>query len=379
MRVNNTPAISTPAVKHLRILIVDDQQANVRFLECILESAGFCNVESLTDPRKVLASCVKNTPDLILLDLHMPHVSGLSLIPLITAELRHEIYLPILVLTADATSEPRQKALSSGAKDFLAKPLDADEVLQRCTNLLLTRALYKQIESQNQSLEEKVHQRTQELAEAQTEILNRLALAAEYRDDATGQHTKRVGMLAAMLGRAIGLPEDEVELLRLTAPVHDVGKIGIPDRVLLKPGKLTPGEFEIMKSHTTIGGEILGKSRFRVMQFAREIALAHHERWDGMGYPQRSSGELIPLSARITAVVDVFDALTHARPYKEAWPLPRALTTIEQEQGRHFDPKLVTAFVDAIKASGLQKLAEKLTAESGNLSPLPNAIIESAR
>ena len=187
-------------------------------------------------------------------------------------------------MTADITTEAKQRALASGANDFLSKPLDTTEVILRIKNLLRTRWLQAELRQHNETLEAKVLERTRQLAEAQLEILDRLAIAAEYRDDDTGQHTKRVGKLAAIIARGLGQSEDQVEVLRLAATLHDVGKIGVPDRVLLKPDKLTAEEFEIIKSHTIIGGEILGKSKFAILQMAREIAVSHHERWDGTGY-----------------------------------------------------------------------------------------------
>lgn len=347
-----------------RVLIVDDEEANIRLLEFMLESAGYHDTAGISDPRRVLGECRERTPDLILLDLQMPHIGGLQLMKLILEEFSEEAYLPILVLTADLTPEAKRKALASGAKDFLPKPFDAAELLLRIQNLLTTRALYKQIEVHNSNLKNRVEERTQALAAAEIEILDRLALAAEYRDDETGQHTHRVGLLAAMMAEAAGQSAEEVEFLRLAAPLHDVGKIGIPDRVLLKPGKLTTEELKIMRSHTTIGGDILAGSRFPVLQLARQIAVCHHERWDGTGYPQAISGESIPLAARITAIADVFDALTHARPYKEAWPVQRAIETIKEESGRHFDPLLASAFVSTVGANGLEKLADRLHAEN---------------
>lgn len=193
------------------------------------------------------------------------------------------------------------------------------------------------------------------------ELMLGLARAAEYRDDETGQHTHRVGMLAAMVAESIGQSADEIGVLRLAAPLHDIGKIGIPDRVLLKPGKLVGEELKIMRSHTSIGAEILAGSRFPVLRLAREIAMCHHERWNGTGYPQGLVGESIPMGARITAVADVFDALTHARPYKDAWPVGWAIQTIQEESGQHFEPALVSAFVSVVSANGLQALANRLT------------------
>lgn len=197
-------------------------------------------------------------------------------------------------------------------------------------------------------LEHRVKARTADLEEAQLEILERLALAAEFRDDETGQHTQRVGRTAAILARALDLPSEQVKLIQGGAPLHDMGKLGIPDEILRKPGKLTVEEFEVMKTHTTIGAQILSGSRFPILQKAEEIALTHHERWDGAGYAGLA-GERIPLSGRIVALADVFDALTNDRVYRKAMPLEEALAEIELQRGRHFDPEMVDAFLQIIR------------------------------
>jgi len=253
-----------------------------------------------------------------------------------------------LMLTGDDTPEAKREALSRGAKDFLNKPFHSDEVLLRIGTLLETRFLYLQIQSQNQILEAKVRDRTRELEAAQIEIIERLARAAEFRDDNTGQHTERVGQMAALIAGQIGLSDTQVSLIRRAAPLHDVGKIGIPDSVLLKLGKLTPEEFGLVKTHTSIGARILSGSRFTILRLAEEIAYNHHERWDGDGY-NGASGSDIPLAGRIVAVADVFDALTQKRPYKAAWPVNEAIAEIDRQRGRQFDPALVDAFLRVIE------------------------------
>jgi putative two-component system response regulator len=331
---------------HARILIVDDEPANVDLLQRLLERHGFSRVETTCDPREAAPLYIKLRPDLILLDLHMPHMDGLAVMDQLN-QLAEASYLPILMLTGDMAPEARREAMSRGAKDFVNKPFHSEEVLLRIRTLLETRFLYLQIQSQNQLLEAKVRERTRELESAQIEIIERLAKAAEFRDDNTGQHTERVGQMAALLGREIGLPDSTVSLIRRAAPLHDVGKIGIPDTILLKLGKLTDGEFDVVKTHTRIGARILSGSRFSLLRLAEEIAFSHHEHWDGGGY-EGLAGEAIPLPGRIVAVADVFDALTQKRPYKAAWPIADAIEEIRRQSSRQFDPRLVDAFLRVI-------------------------------
>jgi len=345
--VSNRPVdLSARVFRNARILIVDDEPVNVDLLRRLLERAGFNRVESTNDSREAVDLYVKFRPDLILLDLHMPHRDGLEVMDELN-QIAEASYLPILMLTGDDTPEAKREALSRGAKDFLNKPFHSDEVLLRIGTLLETRFLYLQIQSQNQILEAKVRDRTRELEAAQIEIIERLARAAEFRDDNTGQHTERVGQMAALLARQIGLSDTQVSLIRRAAPLHDVGKIGIPDSVLLKLGKLTAEEFELVKTHTSIGARILSGSRFTILRLAEEIAFNHHERWDGHGY-NGISGSDIPLAGRIVAVADVFDALTQKRPYKAAWPVNDAIAEIDRQRGRQFDPALVDAFLRVI-------------------------------
>ena len=323
-----------------RILVVDDEEANVLLIERILAKAGYASVTSTTDPERVMGLVDELEPDLLLLDLMMPRLDGFEIMEALRASGRD---LPVLVLTADATQEVKRRALRSGARDFLTKPFDVDEVLLRIANMLDIRFLTVRLTDQNAALEERVRERTRELEESHIETFERLALAAEYRDDETGQHTRRVGRMAALLAQELGLPSERVELLERAAGLHDVGKIGVPDSILLAPRKLTPEEFDVIKTHTVIGARILSGSRSPLMNMAEQIAWSHHERWDGRGYAG-ISGEEIPLVGRITTVADVFDALTHARPYKEAWPLDEAIAEIVGQRAQQFDPRVVDAF-----------------------------------
>lgn len=347
-----------------RILAVDDQEMNLRLLERILRRAGYEEILGTSQPEGVMELLDTWQPDIVLLDLHMPGLNGFEVLQQIRERtVTPAAYLPVLVLTADILPETKLRALEQGASDFLAKPFDQLEALLRIRNLLTIRALQQQVLEHNVQLEERVRIRTAELDQARIDTLDRLAKAAEYRDDATGDHIRRVGELAAALSRVVGWNGEQVDLMRRAAPLHDVGKIGVPDSVLLKPGRLTPEEFSLIKTHTTIGARILGGSRVPLLQIAEEIALTHHERWDGLGY-NGTRGAEIPMSGRIVALVDTFDALMHARPYKLAWTLEETLEEIREQSGRQFDPEIVTAFMDTreslpIEPSGAAGAARK--------------------
>ena len=327
-----------------RVLIVDDAPPNVILLERMLENWGYTNVHGTTVSSEVPGICADTPPDLILLDLQMPKPDGFELMEILRPLTDGPPQIPVLILTADVTQATRQRALEAGARDFLSKPFDPIEVRLRISNLLETRRLQLDLLDQNRTLEDSVRERTADLERARVELLERLALAAEYRDDDTQEHAQRVGRTVARIARVMGMPEADVEVLRRAAPLHDIGKIGIPDTILLKRGTLTPEEFALMQSHARIGAEILSGSEFAMLNIAEQIASAHHERWDGAGYPHGRSGEEIPVAARLVAVADVFDALAHERPYKPAWPVARAVEEITNLSGRHFDPAVVEAF-----------------------------------
>jgi putative two-component system response regulator len=327
-----------------RILVVDDVQANIQLLERILRQNSYTNIRALTDSREVLGTYVAWEPDLVLLDLHMPHLDGFAVLQQLST-LPHAGAVPVLVLTADITPDVRQRALALGAKDFVAKPFDITEVVLRIKNLLETRFLYVRLQQHSGHLERQVRARTRALEAAQLEIVDRLARAAEYRDDATGEHIRRVGELSAQIAAAYGLSATDVALIRHAAPLHDIGKLGIPDHILLKPGRLTFEERAQMQTHTTIGARLLSRGSSSLVQVAEQIALRHHERWDGTGYPHGLRGDNIPLVGRIVAIADVFDALRSSRPYKPAWPVEHALDEIKRQRGRQFDPHLVELFL----------------------------------
>lgn len=357
-----------------RVLIVDDEVANVELLRHVLEPAGYKNLITTTDSRRVADICRKTPPDIVLLDLRMPDPDGFQVLELLRDVVADFEHLPILVLTSDTSREAKSRALSSGASDFVNKPLSPGEVRLRVSNLLQTRFLQLALRDQNKMLERKVSQRTADLEEAQFEIVERLALAAEYRDDETGKHTKRVGILSAKLAKELGWPESKVDVIRRAAPMHDVGKIGIDSAVLLKPGKLTAEEFAHIKEHVTIGHGILSGSRFAMLQMAAEIALYHHENWDGTGYQAGLKGEAIPESARIVTVIDVFDSLTHRRPYKDAWPVAKTLEEIASLRGTKFDRRVVDAFFALHERGETEGFTEETAAPSAvSESPPPAA------
>jgi putative two-component system response regulator len=333
-----------------RILVVDDEQQNVMLLQRVLTNAGYTNISTCTDPRDVMPLVAAQEPDVILLDLSMPHMAGTEILETLSQKYPSS-FLPVLVLTADASREARERSLDLGAKDFLTKPFDITEVQLRVRNLLETRSLYVRLRDHNAMLDQRVKERTRELEEAQHEILDRLTITAEYRDDVTGQHTKRVADLSARIAETLGLPADDTALIRAAAPLHDVGKVAIPDAILLKPGPLTSDEMDIMRKHTDYGVKILSGSNAPLLKAAESIAGTHHERWDGTGYPAGLRGEEIPIEGRIVSVADVFDALTHERPYKSAWSIDAARALIQNGAESQFDARVVNAFLDVTAVS----------------------------
>jgi putative two-component system response regulator len=320
-----------------RIVVIEDHES-ATLLARILKAAGY---EDVLIPTQLdgLEDLIRHEADLVVLDLQLPGVDGFELLERIVPT-----HVPVLVLTADDSPTTRRRALGLGARDFVIQPLDRVEVLLRVGNLLQTRRLQRMLEDRNQDLQRWVRARTADLEDARRETLERLAMAAEYRDDDTQQHTKRVGRTAALLAKQLGLSADTVDSLRYAAALHDVGKIGIPDTVWLKPGALSDTERKLLEHHTTIGARILSGSRSPILRLAEQIARTHHERWDGTGYPDGIAADAIPLAGRITAVADVFDVLSHPRPHKKAWPCEQAVQEILDQAGRQFDPEVVAAF-----------------------------------
>jgi len=330
-------------LEQAHIFVVDDEPANLRLLEKMLSNQGYPQPVLIQDPREVLDRYRENRPDLILLDINMPHLDGYQVMAQLR-ELNDPLLPPIVVLTAQNNRDYLLQALAAGARDFITKPFDRAELVMRVGNLLNAHLNHRMVYDQRDVLEELVRARTEMLNQTRLLVVRRLGRAAEYRDNETGLHIIRMSQSSALLARSMGWNEADVELMLHASPMHDVGKIGIPDAVLLKPGKLDPHEWEIMKTHATIGADILENDDFALMRLAREIALNHHEKWDGSGYPHGSAGEAIPQSGRIVAVADVFDALTSSRPYKKAWSVDDSVAYVMDNAGKHFDPEVVLHF-----------------------------------
>ncbi len=329
------------------VAIIDVNESNQRVYSTILSRIESVEAKSFTSASAALVWCTKHDHDLVIIDYRLgpaDDMDGLDFVRQYT-RVRPGGQTPLIMLTAEKDREVRHRALELGASDFLAKPADPVEFLARVRNLLALRDSRKKLESHAESLAEAVRRATREIADREQETINRLTRAAEFRDSETGLHIVRMGKYAEVLGRSLGLDKNDQRLLLLATPMHDIGKVATPDNVLLKQGPLDPDEWEIMKRHARAGYDILVGSSSKVLQLAALIALRHHERWDGTGYPDRLQGTQIPLAARITALSDVFDALISKRPYKRAWTLDEAFTMIKKSSGTHFDPMIVEAFV----------------------------------
>jgi putative two-component system response regulator len=365
-------------VKQFKVMIVDDEPTNIKVLRRLLEMEGYTEFVTLTDSPPAVDMIRRERPDVVLLDLMMPYVSGLDILAQVRSDPKIA-EIPIIILTAVTDRETRVQAVELGAIDFLNKPVDPSELVPRVRNALIAKASHDQLRNYSRDLEAAVRERTAELEASRRDLIHCLARAAEYRDDDTGHHVLRVGTYARLIGEAMGLGPDVVDALEQAAALHDIGKIGIPDAVLLKPGKLTDDEFSVMQKHSgfgkriltrcspdeestlrrhaVVGAQILEVGSSHVLEMARTIALTHHEKWDGTGYPLGLQGEDIPLMGRITAAADVFDALSSRRCYKEAFPLDKCFAIMDEQRGTHFDPAVLDAFFkvrDQIVAVQLQ-------------------------
>jgi putative two-component system response regulator len=335
-----------------KILVVDDEERNLRLIEALLAPLGH-SILFAPDGPAALRCVAGDRPDLVLLDVTMPGMDGFEVARRLKADPQTSV-IPIVMVTALKDVADRVKALEAGADDFLNKPVDKTELRARVKSLLKVKAYNDHMLNYQQKLEEEVARQTQQLRKAfervkagSLETIYRLSVAAEYKDEDTGAHLKRMSNYSAAIARKMGLNDRTVEAILHAAPMHDIGKIGILDKILLKPGKLDAAEWDIMRQHAVIGGKILAGSGSGVIRLGEVIALTHHEKWDGTGYPHRLSGTRIPLVGRIVAVADVFDALTSRRPYKEPFPLDRAYAILREGRGAHFDPAVVDAFFEA--------------------------------
>lgn len=321
------------------ILIVDDMPENITILNGILESEY--TISAAKNGKEVLKLINKGyIPDLILLDVMMPEMDGFTLCTKLKSRFNTK-NIPIIFVTALQDEIDEAKGLDLGAVDYIQKPIKASIVKARVKTQI-------ELNDQKKHLESLVEERTKELEKTRLEIIHMLGKAGEYKDNETGMHVVRMAKYSQLIGEKYGLSARETAFIYEIVPMHDIGKIGIPDDILLKPGRLNKEEWEVMKTHTTIGADIMIEDESLIIKEARLCALTHHEKWDGTGYPTGSKGDGIPLYGRISAIADVFDALTSERPYKKAWPIEKAVSYIKSESGKHFDPKLVDAFLAAL-------------------------------
>jgi putative two-component system response regulator len=327
-----------------RIAIIDDVAINLTLLTALVGKLGDCESIVFQEARKGLAWCSENQPDLIVVDYMMPAMNGIEFISLLRAVAGRED-VPILMITANDDKDVRYEALQSGATDFLTKPVDRIEFSARVRNMLALGASRKKLADKAAWLADEVEKATAAIHSREQELLFRISRAAEFRDPETGAHIQRMAHYSHMIAARLGLSAEDQQLILQAAPMHDVGKIGIPDFILLKPAALTVQEFAVMKTHAALGFELLKESASRILQAAATIAISHHEKYDGSGYPYGVVGEAIPLFGRVVAVADVFDALTSERPYKRAWPVERAADYLREGAGGHFDPACVDAFI----------------------------------
>jgi putative two-component system response regulator len=348
-----------------KVMIVDDEPVNVKVVRKYLQGAGYTNFLTTTDSTTAMGMLENERPDIVLLDVMMPQINGLQILEWIRADARFR-HLPVVILTASTDSPTRLKALELGATDFLPKPIDSNELLLRVRNVLIVKAHQDHLQSYSIELEREVQFRTMDLELSRLRVFQCLARAGEYRDDSTGRHVYRVGRCVAILASEFGFDRRQCGIVELAAQLHDIGKIGIPDSILLKPGKLTPEEFALMRKHCEYGKAIIAPPTDTELELARQIAelgvnpaersdspmlnlaatiaMTHHERFDGHGYPCHLQGTQIPLEGRLTAIADTFDALRSHRPYKPALEVDRCIEIMRAERSRQFDPDVYDAF-----------------------------------
>lgn len=327
----------------MRILIAEDNRTNLMVLKGIVERLDGTSVAAYLDPLEALRATESEVFDLVLVDYMMPGIDGKSFIERLRAKPPYR-HVPVVMITGESDRKVRLEAITAGATDFLTKPIDPVELKARITNLMALRQSQLDLADRAEWLSREVRTATRHLNEREEEVIWRLSRALEYRDGGTGDHISRVATVARLLAEGLGLDGDLSRTIYLAAPLHDIGKVAIPDAILSKPGRLDADELTVMRSHVPIGTRILSDGSSDLIRCASRIARSHHERWDGRGYPEGIAGEAIPIEGRIVAVADVFDALCTARPYKQAWPIGEARAEICRNAGSHFDPKCVAAF-----------------------------------
>ncbi|MGV6852815.1 MAG: HD domain-containing phosphohydrolase [bacterium] len=330
-------------------LVIDDQATSRKLISKLLEQVdSHANIKSYPDAKEALEWTKNNEVDLILVDYSMPSMNGVEFTQHFRRQLQHSD-VPVVVITISEDEHVRLDALEAGATDFLNKPVDHFELRARCQNLLTLRRNLKSIKERNIFLQNQLVKSESTIEEREKELLKRILCTGEERKIFSTNHRHRIGMLARLMAEGIGLPTTEVEIISLTAPLHDIGKMSLPDAILQKPSELTTDEYEVARSHTKIGYEILKDSTSKYVSTGAQIALYHHERYDGTGYPEGLAGEQIPIAARIVAIIDVLDALASDRPYREAWPLQRALEYISDMSGKYFDPRCTAELMNSKK------------------------------
>ncbi len=330
----------------LQVAVVDDTLLNLTLMSKLVDRLGCARTKAFSQPGEALAWCLDNEPDLVIVDYMMPGMDGLALIRALRAS-RNSDDLPILMVTASHERSVRYEALDCGANDFLAKPIDGREFEARVRNMLRLREAHLANRQRAEVLAAEVRKATAAVVDRERETISRLSRAAEFRDPDTGAHIQRMAHYSALIARQLGHDRNFTDALMMAAPMHDVGKLGIRETILLKPGLLTKEEFAVMKAHPQIGYAILKESSSSILRLGASIALTHHERFDGGGYPRGLAGRDIPIEGRIVAVADVFDALTSERPYKPAWPPSRAIALLREGRGSHFDGDCVDALLQS--------------------------------
>lgn len=343
---------------NLKIVIVDDEEINIILLEELVKQGGYTNCISFNNPLKALSHLEENSCDILIVDFNMPDMDGVELLE--KSKALHPDMLSIMV-TASSDESVMINALRTGVNEFLLKPISGTVFGLRLKNISQLKDSFNITNEFNKTLQKRVDVTTAALRESEYEALEVLSKSAEYKDPETASHIARVSHYAKLIGQKIGLSEKEQKILYFAAPLHDIGKIGIEDSILLKPGKLTPEEFDTMKNHSSIGATILENRTNVYLKAGQIIALTHHEKFNGKGYPKGLKGEEIPLYGRIVAIADVFDALTSIRPYKKAWTFEDATNLLIEERSEHFDPALVDVFTDSLKE--VREIFEKFQEE----------------